>query len=86
VGPSRGSEPWARVGAGEEPRSVLATSGCISSQAGEGLPLCRKLQPLLRQLNPLTPAFLIKITLGVISRKESGWKAEARGRSGALHG
>lgn len=57
-------------------------SGCISAQASEGVchwaAICTRFSG---RLNPLTPPFLIKITLGVISQKIWGWGGQReRGR------
>lgn len=52
-------------------------SGCISSQASEGVCHCATIcTHFSGRLNPLTPQFLIKITLGVISQKSWGWRSE----------
>lgn len=57
--------------------TTLAMSGCISSQASEGVCHCATICTRFSgKLNPLTPQFLIKITLGVISRKSWGWRSE----------
>lgn len=58
--------------------TTRAMSGCISSQASEGVCHCATICTRFSgKLNPLTPQFLIKITLGVISRKSWGWRSEA---------
>lgn len=54
-----------------------AMSGCISSQASEGVCHCATICTRFSgRLNPLTPQFLIKITLGVISQKSWGWRSQ----------
>lgn len=61
-------------------------SGCISSQASEGVCHCAAICTRFSgRLNPLTPQFLIKITLGVISRKSWGWRSEGL-REGWVNG
>lgn len=57
--------------------TTRAMSGCISSQASEGVCHCATICTRFSgRLNPLTPQFLIKITLGVISRKRWEWRSE----------